>query len=167
LTWSGGEGETAWSTSTPQYIAALDYFTDHMGYHGIKPPWGKLIAIDVAKGDILWSVPLGEYPGLVEMGIRNTGAENFGGMAVTKGGLIFIGATEDSMFRAFDKATGELLWEFKMDAPGFASPSTYEIDGKQYVAIVAGGGGGRYRSPVTGPLGRRIHVFALPESSIQ
>jgi quinoprotein glucose dehydrogenase len=167
LTWSGGEGFSAWSTSTPQYIAALDYFTDHMGYHGIKPPWGKLVAVDVAKGDILWSVPLGEYPGLVEMGIRHTGAENFGGMAVTKGGVIFIGATEDSMFRAFDKASGELLWEFQMDAPGFASPSTYEIDGKQYVAMLAGGGGGRYRSPVTGPLGKRLHVFALPESSIQ
>jgi quinoprotein glucose dehydrogenase len=163
LTWSGGEGFTAWSTSTPQYIAALDYFTDHMGYHGIKPPWGKLVAVDVAKGDILWSVPLGEYPGLVEMGIRNTGAENFGGMAVTKGGVIFIASTEDSMFRAFDKTNGELLWEYKMDAPGFSSPSTYEIDGKQYVAIVAGGGGGRYRSPVTGPIGKRLHVFALPE----
>lgn len=164
LTWSGGEGFTAWSTSTPQYVAALDYFTDHLGYHGIKPPWGKLIAIDVAKGDILWSVPLGEYPGLVEKGIRNTGAENFGGMAVTKGGVIFIGATEDSKFRAFDKASGEVLWEFEMDAPGFASPSTYEVDGRQYVAIVAGGGGARYRSPVTGPKGKRLHVFALPES---
>jgi quinoprotein glucose dehydrogenase len=163
LTWSGGEGETAWSTSTPQYIAALDYFTDHMGYHAIKPPWGKLVAVDVAKGDILWSVPLGEYPGLVEMGIRNTGAENFGGMAVTKGGVIFIAATEDSRFRAFNKTNGELLWEFEMAAPGFSSPSTYEIDGRQYVAIVAGGGGGRYRSPVTGPLGTRLHVFALPE----
>ena len=167
LTWSGGEGMTAWSTSTPQYVAALDYFTDHLGYHGIKPPWGKLLAIDVAKGDILWSIPLGEYPGLVEKGIRNTGAENFGGMAVTAGGLIFIGATEDGMFRAFDKTNGELLWEFQMDAPGFSSPSTYEIDGRQYVAIVAGGGGARYRSPVTGPLGRRLHVFALPESSLQ
>jgi quinoprotein glucose dehydrogenase len=145
----------------------LDYFTDHMGYHAIKPPWGKLVAVDVAKGDILWSIPLGEYPGLVEMGIRNTGVENFGGMAVTKGGLIFIGATEDSRFRAFDKTNGELLWEFEMDAPGFSSPSVYEIDGRQYVAIVAGGGGGRYRSPVTGPLGKRLHVFALPESSIQ
>lgn len=167
LTWSGGEGELAWSTSTPQYIAALDYFTDHMGYHAIQPPWGKLIAIDVAKGDILWSVPLGEYPGLVEMGIRNTGAENFGGMAVTKGGLIFIASTEDSRFRAFDKTNGELLWEFEMEAPGFSSPSVYEIDGRQYVAIVAGGGGGRYRSPVTGPIGDRLHVFALPESAIQ
>ncbi len=167
LTWSGGEGELAWSTSTPQYIAALDYFTDHMGYHAIKPPWGKLVAVDVAKGDILWSVPLGEYPGLVEMGIRNTGVENFGGMAVTKGGVIFIGATEDSRFRAFDKTNGELLWEFEMDAPGFSSPSTYEIDGRQYVAIVAGGGGGRFRSPVTGPIGRTLHVFALPESEIQ
>jgi len=167
LTWSGGSGDTAWSTSTPQYVAQLDYFTDHMGYHAIQPPWGKLVAVDVAKGDILWSVPLGEYPGLVEMGIRNTGAENFGGMAVTKGGVIFIGATEDSRFRAFDKTNGELLWEFEMDAPGFSSPSVYEIDGRQYVAIVAGGGGGRFRSPVTGPLGRRLHVFALPESAIQ
>jgi len=167
LTWSGGEGELAWSTSTPQYIAALDYFTDHMGYHAIKPPWGKLVAVDVAKGDILWSIPLGEYPGLVEMGIRNTGAENFGGMAVTKGGVIFIAATEDSRFRAFDKTNGELLWEFEMDAPGFSSPSTYEIDGKQYVAIVAGGGGGRFRSPVTGPIGRTLHVFALPDDETQ
>tara|TARA_R110002049_G_scaffold25557_3_gene89627 strand:+ start:13672 stop:15996 length:2325 start_codon:yes stop_codon:yes gene_type:complete len=167
LTWSGGEGELAWTTSTPQYAAQLDYFTDHMGYHAIKPPWGKLIAVDVAKGDIKWSIPLGEYPELVKMGIRNTGVENFGGMAVTKGGLIFIGATEDSRFRAFDKETGELLWEFVMDAPGFSSPSVYELDGRQYVAIVAGGGGGRYRSPVTGPIGRRLHVFALPESEIQ
>ena len=167
LTWSGGEGELAWSTSTPQYTAALDYFTDHMGYHAIQPPWGKLVAVDVAKGDILWSIPLGEYPELVEMGIRNTGVENFGGMSVTKGGLIFIGATEDSRFRAFDKSNGELLWEFEMDAPGFSSPSVYEIDGRQYVAIVAGGGGGRYRSPVTGPLGKRVHVFALPESEIK
>jgi quinoprotein glucose dehydrogenase len=167
LTWSGGEGELAWSTSTPQYVAELDYFTDHMGYHAIAPPWGKLVAVDVAKGDILWSIPLGEYPELVKMGIRNTGAENFGGMAVTKGGVIFIGATEDSRFRAFDKTNGELLWEFEMAAPGFSSPSTYEIDGKQYVAIVAGGGGARYRSPVTGPLGTRLHVFALPESEAQ
>ncbi len=167
LTWSGGEGELAWSTSTPQYIAQLDYFTDHMGYHAIKPPWGKLIAVDVAKGEIKWSVPLGEYPGLVEMGIRNTGVENFGGMAVTKGGLIFIAATEDNRFRAFDKTNGELLWEFEMDAPGFSSPSVYEIDGRQYVVIVAGGGGGRYRSPVSQDIGRRVHAFALPGSEVQ
>jgi len=167
LTWSGGTGDTAWSTSTPQYAAQLDYFTDHMGYHAIKPPWGKLVAVDVAKGDILWQVPLGEYPGLVEKGIRNTGAENFGGMAVTKGGVIFIAATEDNRFRAFDKTNGELLWEFEMASPGFSTPSVYEIDGKQYVAIVAGGGGGRFRSPVTQDIGRRVHVFALPESEIQ
>ena len=165
LTWSGGSGELAWSTSTPQYVPKLDYFTDHMGYHGIKPPWGKLLAVNIESGDINWSIPLGEYPGLVEMGIRHTGAENFGGMAVTKGGLIFIAATEDSRFRAFDKTNGELLWEFEMDAPGFATPSVYEIDGRQYVVIVAGGGGGRYRSPVTGPLGKRVHAFALPAGS--
>lgn len=164
LTWSGGEGELHWSTSTPQYVAQLDYFTDHMGYHAIQPPWGKLVAVDVAEGEIKWSVPLGEYPGLVDsLGIRNTGAENFGGMAVTKGGLIFIAATEDNRFRAFNKSNGELLWEFEMDAPGFSSPSVYEIEGRQYVVIVAGGGGGRYRSPVTQDIGRRVHVFALPE----
>ena len=167
LTWSGGEGELSWSTSTPQYVPQLEYFTDHMGYHAIQPPWGKLVAVDVARGDILWSVPLGEYPGLVEMGIRNTGAENFGGMAVTQGGLIFIAATEDNRFRAFDKASGVLLWEFEMDSPGFSTPSTYEVDGRQYVVIVAGGGGGRYRSPVTQDIGRRVHAFALPESAVQ
>ena len=166
-TWSGGEGELQWSTRTPQYIPKLDYFTDHMGYHAIKPPWGKLVAVDVAKGEILWSIALGEYPGLVEKGIRHTGAENFGGMAVTAGGLIFIAATEDNRFRAFDKTNGELLWEFEMEAPGFATPSTYEIDGRQYVVIVAGGGGGRYRSPVTQPIGKRVHAFALPRSEIQ
>ena len=162
LTWSGGSGELAWSTTTPQYIPKLDYFTDHMGYHGIKPPWGKLLAVDVAKGDIKWSIPLGEYPGLVEMGIRNTGTENFGGMAVTKGGLLFIAATEDNRFRAIDKTNGEILWEFQMEAPGFATPSVYEVDGKQYVVIVAGGGGDRFRSPVSPTLGKRVHAFALP-----
>ena len=167
LTWSGGEGELHWSTSTPQYVPQLDYFTDHMGYHAIKPPWGKLVAVDVAKGEIKWSIPLGEYPGLVEMGIRHTGAENFGGMAVTKGGLIFIAATEDNRFRAFDKTSGELLWEFEMDSPGFSSPSVYESDGRQYVVIVAGGGGGRFRSPVTQDIGRRVHAFALPGSEVQ
>lgn len=167
LTWSGGEGELQWSTSTPQYIPKLDYFTDHMGYHAIKPPWGKLVAVDVAKGEIKWSVPLGEYPGLVEMGIRNTGAENFGGMAVTQGGLIFIAATEDNRFRAFDKTNGELLWEFKMASPGFSTPSVYEIDGRQYVVIVAGGGGGRYRSPVSQNIGKRVHAFALPAAAVQ
>ena len=136
-----------------------------MGYHGIKPPWGKLLAVNIESGDINWSIPLGEYPGLVEMGIRHTGAENFGGMAVTKGGLIFIAATEDSRFRAFDKTTGELLWEFEMDAPGFATPSVYEIDGRQYVVIVAGGGGDRFRSPVSPALGKRVHAFALPAGS--
>ena len=167
FTWSGGAGELHWTTSTPQYVPQLEYFTDHMGYHAIKPPWGKLVAVDVAEGAIKWSVPLGEYPGLVEMGIRHTGAENFGGMAVTKGGLIFIAATEDNRFRAFDKTSGVLLWEFEMDSPGFSSPSTYEIDGRQYVVIVAGGGGGRFRSPVTQDIGRKVHAFALPGSEVQ
>jgi quinoprotein glucose dehydrogenase len=93
------------------------------GISGIQPPWGKISAVDINKGDILWSVPLGEYPVLAEMGITNTGSEKYGGIAVTAGGrLIFVAATVDSKFRAFDKSIGALLWEYQMEAPGYLSP---------------------------------------------
>ncbi len=165
FTWSGERDGLEWTTSTPQYVPELNYLTDHMGLPGIKPPWGELVAVDIDKGEIKWKVPLGEYPVVVDsLGIDGkTGAENFGGLVTTAGGLIFIAATEDSKFRAFDKSNGELLWEFQMEAPGFSAPSVYEIDGKQYIAIVAGGGGKRFRSPVSQPIGRKVHVFALPD----
>ncbi|MEX0769203.1 MAG: PQQ-binding-like beta-propeller repeat protein [Balneolaceae bacterium] len=165
FTWSGERDGLKWSTSTPQYVPELDYLTDHMGLPGIKPPWGELVAVDIDKGEIKWKVPLGEYPILADsLGIdKKTGAENFGGLVTTAGGLIFIAATEDSKFRAFDKSNGELLWEFQMEAPGFSAPSVYKIDGRQYVVIVAGGGGRRYRSPVSQPIGRTVHAFALPD----
>lgn len=115
--------------------------TDQDGYPGVKPPWGTLNAVDLNSGDILWKKPLGEYAALTKKGVTNTGTQLFGGGIVTDGGLIFIGASQDEKFRAIDKATGETLWEYQLPAGGYATPATYEVDGKQYVVIAACGGG--------------------------
>lgn len=107
-----------------------------------KPPWGTLTAINVNTGDTAWKVPLGITPALEKIGIRNTGAPNIGGSIVTAGGLVFIGATSDEHFRAFDAATGRQLWSAPIDASAYATPITYQSrNGRQYVAVAAGGGG--------------------------
>jgi quinoprotein glucose dehydrogenase len=116
-------------------------FLDKENYPAIKPPWGQLNAIDLNKGEILWQVPLGEFPELRARGIPQTGTENFGGTIVTAGGLVFIGGTKDEKFHAFDKKTGKLLWEYQLEAGGYATPATYAVRGRQYVVIAAGGGG--------------------------
>ncbi|MGI8633966.1 MAG: c-type cytochrome, partial [Segetibacter sp.] len=116
---------------------------DQDGYPGVKRPWGTLNAIDLNTGDYLWKVPLGEYPELVKKGIRNTGSESYGGPCVTAGGLVFIAGTKDEKIRAFDKKTGKQLWEYQLPAGGFATPVTYEVNGKQYVAIAVGGARGQ------------------------
>ncbi len=113
---------------------------DPEGYPAIKPPWGTLNAVDLNTGELKWKVILGEYPELTARGIPPTGTENYGGPLVTAGGLIFIGATADETFRVFDKETGEVLWKTKLPFGGNATPSTYTVDGKQYVVISAGGG---------------------------
>ncbi len=113
---------------------------DPYGYPAMKPPWGTLNAIDMNKGEIVWQVPLGEFQELTDKGIPKTGTENYGGPIVTDGGLLFIGASKDEYFRAFDKKTGEELWKYKLPAGGYATPSTYEVNGKQYVVIACGGG---------------------------
>jgi quinoprotein glucose dehydrogenase len=113
---------------------------DPAGYPAVKPPWGTLNAIDLNTGEFVWTTTLGEFEELTARGIPPTGTENYGGPVVTAGGLLFIGASQDERFRAFDKDTGEILWETELPAGGYATPSTYEIDGRQYVVIAAGGG---------------------------
>jgi quinoprotein glucose dehydrogenase len=132
-------------------------FLDPDGYPAVEPPWGTLNAIDLNKGVIAWKIPLGEYPELAAKGMRNTGTENYGGPVVTAGGLVFIGASNhDRKFHAFDKATGKLLWETTLPASGNATPATYEINGRQFVVIAAGGGKSGE------PSGGSYVAFALP-----
>ncbi|HXW06494.1 MAG TPA: PQQ-binding-like beta-propeller repeat protein [Vicinamibacterales bacterium] len=137
-------------------------FLDPDGYPAVVPPWGTLNAINLETGDYAWRIPLGEYPELAARGQRNTGTENYGGPIVTAGGLVFIGATNfDRKFRAFDKATGELLWETTLPFSGNATPATFEIGGRQFVVIAAGGGKGRPKEPS----GSVYVAFALPRET--
>jgi quinoprotein glucose dehydrogenase len=133
-------------------------FTDDAGYPAIKPPWGRLTAIDLNKGKFAWQAVLGEIPELMARGIPPTGTENFGGTIVTAGGLVFIGATKDEKFRAFDKLTGKVLWEHQLNAGGYAAPCTYAVGGRQFVVIAAGGGG-----KLNTKTGDAFVAFALPQ----
>jgi quinoprotein glucose dehydrogenase len=114
-------------------------FLTKEGYPAVAPPWGTLNAIDLNSGKILWKDTLGDYPELLAKGLH-TGTENYGGPVVTAGGLVFIAATKDSKFRAFNKRNGKLLWETDLPAPGFATPTVYNYKGKQYIVIACGGG---------------------------
>jgi quinoprotein glucose dehydrogenase len=115
-------------------------FTDAEGYPANKPPWGTLQAVDIENQQLLWSVPLGYYPKLKARGLDATGTQTFGGCVATAGGLVFIGATADERFRAFDARNGKEVWSYQLPAGGYAVPSIYAIDGKQYILIAAGGG---------------------------
>jgi len=162
---SGASKELASSEPPP---AAMQFrftgyhkFLDAEGYPAIAPPWGTLNAINLNTGEYVWKIPLGEYPELAAKGMKNTGTENYGGPVVTAGGLLFIGATDfDKKFRAFDKSTGELLWETTLPFSGNATPATYEVNGRQFVVIAAGGG----KDPKSSSGGVYV-AFALPQDS--
>ena len=123
----------------PYNCTGYNKFLTKEGYPAIMPPWGTLTAIDLNHAKIVWRDTLGDYPELKARGIHS-GTENYGGSVVTAGGLLFIAATSDAKFRAFNKRTGQLLWETDLPAAGFATPAIYELDGKEYVVIACGGG---------------------------
>jgi quinoprotein glucose dehydrogenase len=130
-------GATYRRTSPPSFR-----FWDSNKYACQTPPWGTLNAVDLNTGEIVWKVPLGEFPELAARGVPPTGTPNLGGSIVTAGGLVFIGSTMDARFRAFDARTGKQLWGADLPASAFAAPATYQAsNGKQYVVIAAGGGG--------------------------
>jgi quinoprotein glucose dehydrogenase len=147
------------SEEGPYIFSGYRKFLDPDGYPAFNPPWGTLTAIDLKTGKHLWKINLGEYPDLAKKGMKDTGSENYGGPVLTASGLLFIGATVyDRHFRAFDSGTGKLLWDTELPFAGVATPSTYMINGRQFVVIAASGG----RDPKS-PVGGVYVAFALPE----
>jgi quinoprotein glucose dehydrogenase len=158
---TGKVTSTRASEKSPQLLkyrtAFFDIFLDHEGYPGIKPPWGTLNAINLNTGQFAWSIPFGEYPKLAAAGVTTTGTDSYGGAIVTANGLLMIAATTyDNKFRIFDKATGTLLWETVLPAAGNATPSTYMVNGRQFIVIACGGGKNG------APSGGTYVAFALP-----
>jgi quinoprotein glucose dehydrogenase len=143
--------------NAPPHIG--DYFWDGIKQWPCqKPPWARLIAVNVNTGDIVWQVPLGSFEELDKLGVPKTGTPttNGGGMA-TAGGLVFIGASSDGKFRAFDSRNGEELWTNDLGVDINSIPITWlGKDGKQYLAAFAAGGAHHGSKPGT------LYVFALP-----
>lgn len=153
---------TELASSNPYWMRYLftgyKKFYDPDGYPAIAPPWGTLSAIDLNTGKYLWKLALGNYPELAAKGMGITGTENYGGPVVTAGGLVFIGATIfDHKIRAFDSHTGKLLWQAELPFSGVATPSTYMVNGKQYVVI-----GTSSARDLKAPQGGVYVAFALP-----
>lgn len=154
-------GEKTWIRTSPVGGAYGRFWSPETRIPCSAPPFGELVAVDANTGDEAWRVPLGIVEDLEAKGIRKTGALNLGGSLATAGGLVFIGATADRRFRAFDAKTGRELWVADIGADAKAAPMTFlGRDGRQYVVIMAGGGLQLSRS--TPPFGRNLIAFALP-----
>ena len=152
--------ETGRQTGTP-YVMKRDYLfkVDQRGFvMQVRPPWGTLVAIDLHDGSKKWEVPVGYMMDLAKYpDAKKWGSISFGGAIVTAGNCIFVAGTIDGHFRAFDRRTGAVLWEYALPAGGQATPMTYSLDGKQYV-VIAAGGHGRLKTK----LGDYVMAFALP-----
>ncbi len=131
-------------------------FLDSTGLPGISPPWSTLNAIDLNSGKYLWKIPFGDEPDLAKIGIHNTGAENYGGPIITENGLLIIGAAKDGKMRIYNRHTGKLIFETQLPAAAFATPSTYQVAGKQYIVIACGG------TKLGVPKGNSYVAYALP-----
>jgi quinoprotein glucose dehydrogenase len=150
-------------TGLETYRNELSYtrFWDNNKYPCQQPPWGELAAVNVNTGDVAWKIPFGIYPELVAKGIPPTGTPNLGGPIATASGLVFIGATKDARFRAYDAKTGKELWYTQLEAAGGATPMTFMgRNGVQYVVIAAGGPGDTDRGG-TETYPQKLVAFAL------
>jgi len=156
---SGVEGAASGSALGMEPFTHTGYnrWLDSNGYPAVKPPWGTLNAIDLNTGEYRWKTTLGEVPELIARGLPPTGTENYGGPLLTAGGVIFIAASKDEMFRAIDQETGKVIWQMKLPAGGYAAPATYSVKGRQYVVIACGGGKMGTKS------GDAYVAFALPK----
>ena len=137
------------------------WFRDPHGWPCQQPPWGTLSAVDLNRGEIVWKVPLGTAEELEASGVRDTGTQNLGGSVVTAGGLVFIAATTDRLFRAFDAKTGKVLWQARLEAGGHATPMTYMTKGGRQLVVVAAGGGGFLRA-LSPTLSDALVAYSLP-----
>ena len=133
------------------------HLQDPQNYPGCKPPWGKLVCVDLNTGHIAWQVPAGEYPELTAKGIPKTGTPTMGGPAVTGSGLVFLSGTCDPTIGAYDADNGNELWSGRLPVSGSAPPIVYQDNGHEYVALAACGGG-----KIGGPTGDSWVAFALP-----
>jgi glucose dehydrogenase len=155
---SRGGGPTTWVRRSPWGGAVGRFWNPETKVPCSAPPFGELVAVDVNRGEIAWKVPLGFVESLKAKGFANTGTLNIGGSIATASGLIFIGATIDCRFRAFDSRTGKQFWETELDACAHTVPMTFlGKDNRQYVVVAAGGGSYLGATP-----GSKIVAFALP-----
>jgi quinoprotein glucose dehydrogenase len=155
------------AAAKPYVFTGYRYFLDPEGYQANAYPWGTLNAVDMNTGKYLWTVPFGEHTELAEKGLTDTGAGSHGGTVLTATGVLFTGGSEyDTKFRAYDSATGKVLWTGQLPGPGVATPATYSAGGKQYVVIAASPGRGvaaQGAAIAAGIKSGTYVVFALPQ----
>jgi len=157
-----GGGPATWVRRSPWGGAVGRFWNPENRIPCSAPPFGELVAVDVNRGEIAWKVPFGVIDSLKEKGFGNTGTANIGGTIATASGLIFVGATIDCRFRAFESKSGKQLWETQLDACAHSLPMTFMgKDRRQYVVVAAGGG-----SFLGAPPGSKIVAFALPAGTV-